>query len=307
MKSEISNDLCTTLNKEITELKHNLNVYEFINKQFEMEMVRLIDQNNKYSEELNNMSDELQKSLDNICKTNTPSKNPLLPIKTKRTHNPECTLHTNHKIFIIANGHGRQLAKNLVQLLNNNFQIQSVIKPNASNKELLTTAIEYSSNLTKNDSVILWPNIGNKKLVNDFILKLNNTNPLIITEPYQLDMKEKLNFAIYEDNLAMYKELHKQKLSTSNIIECNSILRKSNYCSDGFTLNDNGKWHICKHLVKRTLQLISQTNRKSQRRMKETTHRTTQIIKDRPIRNEPRVSDSKQNFLDPTRTQRNKQ
>ncbi|KAG5886582.1 hypothetical protein JTB14_011294 [Gonioctena quinquepunctata] len=144
--------------------------------------------------------------------------------------------------------------------------------------------------------------------MNDFILKLNNTNPLVITEPYQLDMKEKLNFAINEDNIAMYKELHKQKLGTSNIIECNSILRKSNYCSDGFTLNDNGKWHICKHLVKRTLQLISQTNRKApQRKMKETTQRTTQITKDILIRNEPRVSDRKQNFSGPTRNQRNKQ
>ncbi|KAG5883411.1 hypothetical protein JTB14_031299 [Gonioctena quinquepunctata] len=115
------------------------------------------------------------------------------------------------------------------------FVIEAIIKPDATDTELIKTAIKHSQSYTKHDFILLWlstlqPYLVDKFIVDKFIQKIKNegTNPIILTQPYQYNNGIN-NMTVYLNNLSVCKELNSRQMKIMNVIECNGVLRKSNY------------------------------------------------------------------------------
>lgn len=151
-------------------------------------------------------------------------------------------------VLIVAGHLGKGLGEIIHNNIDGNFSIMSFIKPNADDKTLICTALENSKHLTKNDTVILWPNTLGPYIEHEFIRKMEHTKSIIITEPYHHNGICVDNI-IYNCNLSLIKELHYKQIKTVNILECNNILRNSNLIKNGHQLNKSGKWHLSRALI----------------------------------------------------------
>lgn len=150
------------------------------------------------------------------------------------------------KILIVSNSRGRNLGMYFRKLLGDNHTVESIVKPNADNRELTCTAQQNALHLNENDTVILWPSESSSDLVETFLIPLENTQRIIITQPY-FSSFHKVNDRIYKNNLKLSKAAHLAKLGDC-LFECNNFLRKNNY-KGGKTLNETGKWFICKAII----------------------------------------------------------
>lgn len=151
-------------------------------------------------------------------------------------------------ILFVAGYEGKHIS-NLFIKQTDEFQFQSIIKPNASDGEIIKTAIQNSQNFTNRDIVIIWPKVPSIHLIYDFIKKLKHTNPIILSQPYQkFDAGRK--YAMYERNIVFIKKLRENNLGRYHFYDCNSSLRASNYSKNGYHLKNIGKWYLIKSLLK---------------------------------------------------------
>lgn len=165
--------------------------------------------------------------------------------------------NNNKKILLVSAHHGKHFANLLTSKSENEFCIQSILKPNASLEELIKTALHNSINFTKKDAIILWPDQASRNLKNEFVLNAVHTNPIIITEPYRYGTQQ-YNDMIYFRNLDLYKALYYEGLHKSCIIECSNILMKSNYSKNGYSVTRKGKWFLSEHILTLVRTLTSQ-------------------------------------------------
>lgn len=149
------------------------------------------------------------------------------------------------KVLIVSHYRGRNVGVLLKNLLGNNFVVESIVKPDANDNELIRTALQKGKLLGRNDMVILWPNTSSSSLVRNFLLQLKNTQRLIVTVPYRSDSSSKNN-VIYEKNLELLKSAYQAELGHC-IFECNNVLRKSNYFNPT-NLNRKGKYYLSKSI-----------------------------------------------------------
>nr|XP_023023540.1 uncharacterized protein LOC111511740 [Leptinotarsa decemlineata] len=152
------------------------------------------------------------------------------------------------RMLIVAGSNGKDLA-NIVLRQSNKYAVQAIIKSNAPDDELIKTAVYYSSSFTRNDIVLIWTKILHLQLIETYIEKLMHTNPIIITRPYRYDQIYK-NHGIYMENLAFVKAVFNRTNELGLVFECNSALRKTNYHTDGFTINRIGKWYLMQSLLR---------------------------------------------------------
>lgn len=125
------------------------------------------------------------------------------------------------RILLVAGGVGRDLVQFLMEMCGGSYSVQAVLKTGSTNSELIATALENSRTFSKLDVVIIWPHMVSSALIDDFILKSNHTNALILTRPYGNKPRE--NHFIYESNLSLYKNLHLRKFGLVNVFDSNSI------------------------------------------------------------------------------------
>lgn len=167
----------------------------------------------------------------------------------------ECRTHSQGKLLLITGHHGRELVHYLRRYVDN-IAVSSIIKPNASNAELLETAISNTKLYTKNDIIILWPNVNCSWMSNSLTSKLSHTNFIILSTPYRFDYSA-LNEKIYFSNLSLFMKTHANTGNLNNLLEINSILRSSNYKRDGFGINKTGKKYIAAHLVRKVKNFVN--------------------------------------------------
>ncbi|KAG5896544.1 hypothetical protein JTB14_030747 [Gonioctena quinquepunctata] len=136
--------------------------------------------------------------------TKTDSRSFKTLITTKPT-NEQVT--SNSKILFVAGIHGKDIATLLYRKCHEKYKIQSFIKPNASDSELMKTARLNSRNYTTDDIVIIWTNECRLNLIEDFILTLTHSNILILTEPFRYDYPLR-NERIHNNNLSLMKAMH---------------------------------------------------------------------------------------------------
>lgn len=204
-------------------------------------------------QELNNILQNMLVSIDTLTQENKMYQYEVEELKTKihylngqglkekKTVVPK-TEEGRRKILIVSHFRGRNLGTLLRNLFEENYVVESIVKPHADDKELLQTALKNAKHLGRNDIVILWPNICRSILVSDFLLPLKNTQGIILTEPYR-SVSCPTNDVIYKTNLELLKAAYQAKLENC-VLESNNFLRKSNY-TNTTNLNKKGKFFIC--------------------------------------------------------------
>ncbi|KAG5897244.1 hypothetical protein JTB14_013148 [Gonioctena quinquepunctata] len=180
-----------------------------------------------------------------------PTRNKILKTSKEIKENINASNH-NPKILIVAGTHGRNLSRMLTRQ-NKDFVIESIIKPDAHDKDIIQTAISSAKKLCKQDVVIIWTSEPHIILIDEFIMKMKHTNPIVLTKPYLYGTDKYKNIEIYRDNLSFFKELHLKKIQKQHVIECNTVLRRSNYSRNGKYIKDIGKWHLAK-VINRHIQ-----------------------------------------------------
>ncbi|KAG5883322.1 hypothetical protein JTB14_032523 [Gonioctena quinquepunctata] len=153
-----------------------------------------------------------------------------------------------NKILIVAGHHGRDMAKFLLLQNEYEYMTQTILKLNCHPNILIDTAIRNSGTFTKKDIVIIWTERMTSQIRSRLIPNTTHTNLIVVTQPFRYD-NEEMNDYIYSKNLQLKKTIHFKKLNT-NILECNNILRKSNYNRNGYTITAKGKWYVCRAIWK---------------------------------------------------------
>lgn len=152
------------------------------------------------------------------------------------------------KLLIVAGSLGRNLSK-IITKQTIKYQCQVIIKPGAPDMEIVKTALINANNFTKRDIVIIWTSQLHIKIIDDFILKSSHTNPIVLTKPYQYGENERKNNRTYQDNIYFLKNLCTRCISMKHLIECNAVLRRSNYTANGQYIRYIGKWFIVKKII----------------------------------------------------------
>jgi lysophospholipase L1-like esterase len=102
-----------------------------------------------------------------------------------------------HKVVLIGDSNTRGYVYKLESLLNNNYELYSVIKPGATTSELKETAKEEVSRLSCNDVILISYGINDYEVNNfsltwqniiDFIQRNNHTNIILMNLPYRYDL-----------------------------------------------------------------------------------------------------------------------
>lgn len=163
------------------------------------------------------------------------------------------------RLLLVSGAFGRGLVDLLGKQSGGSYSMQAILKPNSTNSELISTAVENSKNFTKRDIVIVWPFTLTSKLIDDFVLTSNHTNVLMMTRPFGREAGE--NFHIYESGLALCKHLHSRGLSLACVFDCNSI-----HCNQERTsyYTRQGRWRLSRalwrHIENRLLSITTERN-----------------------------------------------
>lgn len=136
------------------------------------------------------------------------------------------------KILFVSGFHGKGMINWLLQLTQCN--VQSIRKPGASDEELAQTAIRIGRDFTKNDFIVLWLNKTNTKVLEIFIGRTQHTQVIILSEPYRYDIN--INQIVYNNNINFHKKLHDMRLENTAFLDCNNVIRRSNYTYNGYKL-----------------------------------------------------------------------
>lgn len=163
----------------------------------------------------------------------------------------------NRKILLIAGHHGRDMVHILKNRMNT-WTINSILKSNANNSELVKTAINASKHLTRQDFVILWPNENFTSFFKHLLSSLKHTNFFILSSPFHPRNKH-INDRIYYNNIALYKEAHYLTGGLKNLIEINAFLKVTNYSRSGYYINKTGKRFIGREIVNRISRETAET------------------------------------------------
>lgn len=157
-----------------------------------------------------------------------------------------------HQIKILADSHGREVRKILLENLSKPFQIYSEIKPNGKMVHVLNRIKAEADSLTKNDFILviggtndIERNFAPQNFVNDIEDKLkllSHTNVILSNIPFRYD-KPWLNQTIRDTNRKM--KILTEKYSFLNLVSLN-CLTKVNYTKRGLHLNHIGKSKISK-------------------------------------------------------------
>lgn len=285
LKLEHQRDKMTELNNELTEktkshekleitlqknseyskkLETEIKELETISRQMVVSIRTLEDEVKSSNIKLNELTEELVlwKSDKTIMNQNI--------LTNGNSDTGQISIKEESRILLVAGNHGKHLAQMIHRQISGKCLIYSILKPNATEVELLKTIQQNGADFTKNDLVILWPNKINISLKKNLISALKYTNIIIMTEPYRYD-KEYLNQSIYNRNITLIKYLHYSGLTSTNLLKCNTILRKSNYSHNGYTINKTGKWYLSKAIVNKLyeLEIIRISNLKNRNSTKE--------------------------------------
>lgn len=144
------------------------------------------------------------------------------------------TPKNKRRILLVADSRGRNLANILLKQTNDEYRLQSFLKPHSLDKDQIETAVSNSKDFTRKDAVVLWiPR--NCDYLKEVILHLKHTNVILLGDWYKANIPN-VNTAIYRKNLELLKWLHFHNLHYVKMLDCNTILSK------------NRKWHLCKRI-----------------------------------------------------------
>lgn len=239
--------------EEQKELANKLRILQKISDEKAVSIETLEVETEMYRNELSDLHKKLKtknKELENII----PNSQPLL---TKRMHqkqrkglpknnkiiNDRPMTNNRRKVKFVTNSQGKHMGTQLFRLLGDTFSVESIVKTNADENELLKSAISNAETLTENDILVVWPNKCSKQLIQRLLIPLKHIQTIIITQPYHKYNYKNVNDVIYYSNLELKREAIRASLGHT-ILECNGILRRNNYTRNSITINEIGKYYL---------------------------------------------------------------
>lgn len=189
-------------------------------------------------------SSESQTENDQMSEINQTSSN-VIDSLPKSSDNPIKTHQKN--LILIAGDQGKELVHFLRDYVTD-FSVSSIIKTNATNHELVLTAIKYSRHLSNEDYLVLWPNENSSHLFEKLHSHLIHKNFFILNTPNRYDSVI-LNKKIYHSNLSLDKKVYNTMGNLDCLINVNNILRISNYGYKANYISKTGKRFIALHLA----------------------------------------------------------
>jgi lysophospholipase L1-like esterase len=102
-----------------------------------------------------------------------------------------------HKIVFIGDSHIKGYVSNLKFLLNNKFELYSIVKPGSSTDELKETAKKEVSELSQDDLIVICSGTNDYEInefsltfqnISNFIKTNNHTNIILINVPFRYDL-----------------------------------------------------------------------------------------------------------------------
>jgi hypothetical protein len=138
----------------------------------------------------------------NNCKTEgTPNHNDEVGVISSKLTETIISCNKNiatkkHKIIFMGDSHIRGYVSKLKPLLNNNFELYSIVKPGPSTKELNETAKKEIRQLSQDDLIVICSGTNDHETnkfsltlqnISNFIKANNHTNVILINIPFRYD------------------------------------------------------------------------------------------------------------------------
>ena len=176
------------------------------------------------------------------------------PVQSKTILTSECKRSTDFnksKILIIADSHGRNLARMFYDLNNFNFTTQVIFMPNATFQQVTQNLKDLAKNYTMNDHIFILAGTNNTNCskhslskpsnisnvcVNDLI-NLSNQSNLYIFDVFARHDCVNCNLTVNKFNSLLKKESNNQL----NFINISNILKIQDYTKQGLHVNNAGK------------------------------------------------------------------
>ena len=170
--------------------------------------------------------------------------------------NSDNSKRVKHKIRILGDSHARGLATELKHRLNQEFEIQGVIKPGSTLEKLTNSVSSDLKELTKKDACIIWggtndvgrneTNIGIRSL-HEFISCHQHTNVIVLKVPHRHDLAS--NSCINEEVKTFNRKLDKLKKAHQNLFEVSMDMDRDLFTRQGFHLNTHGKEQTASDII----------------------------------------------------------
>jgi len=102
-----------------------------------------------------------------------------------------------HKVIIIGDSHARRGAAEVKHLLNNNFEVQGMVKSGSGMELIKETTRAEINKLSRKDVVVVWGgsndiarNNSKKRIKNmlECVMNANNTNVIVMSAPPRYDL-----------------------------------------------------------------------------------------------------------------------
>lgn len=163
-------------------------------------------------------------------------------------------VNSKHKILLLSDSHGRNLAQMLktkVNPCNNRFSIESICKPNATFGQVTEDVKNLTKDFNKDDYIIITAGVNDTELniFKDSVLATLNacfhTNILINTIPYRYDNLRSNSF-IFSKNKFLFDLSMEYKF---RVIDINMFLSSEHYTRYGLHLNVKGKVKISEIII----------------------------------------------------------
>jgi len=157
---------------------------------------------------------------------------------------------------LIGDSNIRGYVHKLESLLNNNYELYSIIKPGATTNELKETAKEEVSRLSRNDVILISYGINDYEVNNfsqtlqniiDFIQRNNQTNIILMNLPYRYDLPNLIavNRIITTLNRKLKKTL--KAFPYTYLMETDNT--RTLFTNHGLHMNKSGKQLVTCHIA----------------------------------------------------------
>jgi hypothetical protein len=161
-----------------------------------------------------------------------------------------------HKVIIVGDSHARRGAAEVKHLLNNDFEVQGIVKSGSGMELIKETTRAEINQLTSDDIVVVWGgsndiarNNSNKGIKNmlECVMIANNTNVIVMSAPprYDLIKDSCVNREVESFNKKLGKRL--QRFDKVEVIEV--IKERACYTQHGQHLNTRGKEVMAKKIA----------------------------------------------------------
>jgi lysophospholipase L1-like esterase len=159
-----------------------------------------------------------------------------------------CPSSKKHKVVLIGDSNTRGYVHKLESLLNNNYELYSVIKSGATTSELKETAKEEVSRLSCNDVILINYGINDYEVNNvsltlqniiDFIQRNNQTNIILMNLPYRYDLPNSI--AVNRTITSLNRKLKKTLKAFPHTYFMEMDNTRTLFTSHGLHMNNLGK------------------------------------------------------------------